>query len=165
MYPSRHIFFGLCFTILLHLLFPVVSLFELSLFFLSSFLIDTDHYLYYVIKKRDLRLNRAYKWFVSKRKKYLVLSVDNRKKYYSSFCFFHGIESILFFVLLGIFFNKFFLFIAFGMLLHLILDLYEAIFVVKSRIDKISIIYDYFKLKSLNPLWTNHLIIVQFFTP
>jgi len=148
MLVKKHIAYGLVFSIILFAIFPWISLIGMLLIFLSSFLIDTDHYIYAVIKDKHWNLKKSIKHFMDNRKKYFEMLPEKRKNYYSAWCFFHGIETLIVLYILGMFVSKYFMFVLLGVLFHLFLDLIEQI-QVKARIDKISIIYDYFKFKKL----------------
>ena len=69
MLPKVHIIVGGIISILLYLLFPITIL-EVSLIFLSSFLIDFDHYLLYVVNKKDFSLKKSFRWFIDNQKKF-----------------------------------------------------------------------------------------------
>jgi len=142
MLPKTHIFFGLIFFLLLYFVFHV-SLINSVIFFLSSFLIDVDHYIYYVLKKKDLSLKRAYKWFLKLDKKYHSMPEEKRKNYYYAFCIFHGLEPLIIISSLAFLFHLTFLFfISLGFLFHLSLDFISIIskkdnpFVISSLIYK-----------------------------
>jgi hypothetical protein len=147
MYPKYHIFFGLILSAVLFLIFPnYIGLIGAGIIFFSSFLIDVDHYIYYVIKNKSLSLKKAFNYFSNARDKMLKFTFEKRKNYYSGFCFFHGIEWLIILFVLGIFLSKYFLFIGIGFLLHLSLDWIEE-YNKSPRMDKISVIYDFFKFK------------------
>ena len=110
MLVSKHIFFGLIFVGFLYLIFPQIELIELSIIFLSSILIDVDHYFYYVYKKKNWNLKRAHKWHINEFKKFLSLSWKQRNKTPTRFSLLHGIETLLFVFLLS-FINQYFLFV------------------------------------------------------
>jgi hypothetical protein len=151
MLPKHHIFLGFIFSIFLYLIFPNISLIGTIIIFFSSFLIDVDHYLYYVFKKRDLSLQKAYKWYISKKRKLLSLSRQKRSKIRGTFLFLHGIEPLLILFLLEIFLSKYFFYILIGFAFHLLLDIiYQIKF--QDRIDRISIIYDTLKFRELKIL-------------
>ena len=103
MLPKYHIVFGFIFAFILWIIFPSLGLLGFLIIFFSSFLIDVDHYLYYVFIKKDLSLRNAHKWFIKKRKETLSLSKKQRKNLSTSFLFFHKIEFLLFVFILGIF--------------------------------------------------------------
>lgn len=79
------------------------------------------------------------------------MSSKQRTKVYSGWCFLHGIEILIILFLLGIFISKYFFLIFIGVTFHFFLDLIEEIY-FGWRIDKISVIYDYFKFKKLKLL-------------
>jgi len=111
MYPSRHVFFGAIFCLVILLIFPDISFFYLSLIFFSSFLIDFDHFLAGAYKKKTLNFFAIYKFYTKKdflgSEKHLHI--------------FHTVEFLFLILFLGLFF-PFFLFIFIGMLFHSFLD-------------------------------------------
>lgn len=147
MYPKHHIIFGFIFSVILFLLFPQIEWVGFLLIFSSSILIDVDHYLYYVYKKKDLNLINAHKWFIEHEKKFFFLSRKERADFYSAFSFLHGIEILLFLLLLSIF-SKYFFFIFIGFAFHLLLDIVDQT-TCHDRIDKFSLISDFLKFKKL----------------
>lgn len=151
MYPKQHILFGMVFAIILISIFPKIGFTGFVIVFLSSVLIDVDHYLYYIYKKKDFNLNKAIKWFTKEEKYFSSLSRGERNKFYMGFFFLHGIEVVLIILILAIFVSKYFLFIFLGISFHLLLDyLYQPLY--WDRIEKISLIYDYFNNKNLKLL-------------
>lgn len=111
MLPKAHILLGGIFSIISYLLFPITA-FQASLVFLSSVLIDVDHYIWYVQRKKDDSLKKAYIFFKALKK------LKKRKRIMMAF---HTIEFLIFVAVLSYFF-PFFLFILSGMLFHSILD-------------------------------------------
>ncbi len=149
MYPSKHIALGLIFSILLFFIYPWIGVISVSLIFLSSFLIDVDHYLYYVHKKKDWNFKRAYDWNIQMCKKFEDLPKEKRKDIYTIFCFLHGVEILAILFLLGTLISNYSFFIFLGVLFHLLLDIFQdAVFPI-GRIDKVSIIYDFLKFNKL----------------
>lgn len=148
MYPKQHIIFGIVFSLLLFIIYPQINLIGLSLLFFSSVLIDVDHYTYYVYKKKDWSLRRAYKWFMSNEKKFLSLPRKLRNNYYGGFFFLHGVEMLFILILLTMFVSKYFFFIFIGIFFHLLLDIVDEPR-YKDRIDKVSVIHDFLKFKKL----------------
>lgn len=134
MLPKYHILFGFLFSLILYLLFPFVGLLGFLTIFLSSFLIDIDHYLYYVFKKKDLNLKSAYYFFIKKPK-------INPAMY-----FLHGIEVLSILFILGLFLNNLFLFIFIGFVFHLFLDVIWMVY-FGFGLSKISLIWDLARLK------------------
>jgi hypothetical protein len=144
---SKHILLGFLFSILLYFIFPSISLLESFLIFLSSFLIDADHYLYYVYKKRDLSLRNAYRYFIKNKKKMLSLSRKERNKIYGGFVIFHGIEFLILLFLLSLI-SEYFLYILIGCAFHLFSDILSQK-IYWNRTDKLSLIYDFIKFRKL----------------
>ena len=148
MLPTKHFIFGLIFAGFLYFIFPKIGLVGFLIIIFSTFLIDVDHYLYYVYRKKDFSLRNAYKWFIKQKKKFLALPRKQRNKFQTGFCFLHGIEILIILFLLGIFISKYFYFILIGFAFHLVLDIiYQR--TIMDRLDRISIIYDFFKFKRL----------------
>lgn len=144
-----HLLFGILFTILLYFLFSsIISIFGLAIIFLSSFLIDVDHYLYYVFRKKDFSLKRAYKWYVKNTHKFCSLPLEKRNKFYIGIYIFHGIEFLIILFLLGTFVSQIFIFILVGFWFHLFMDLISEI-VLKQRIDKLSVIQNFVLMERL----------------
>jgi len=109
MLPKWHILFGAIFSLILFLFFRV-SLFYSIIVFLASVFIDIDHYFFYVKRKKDWNLKRAFKWYVALEK--------NHKPIMNIF---HNIEFLILILIISFFYNIFF-FILIGSLLHLIID-------------------------------------------
>ena len=151
MLVKYHIFIGFIFSIILFLIFHNITLIGAGIIFFSSFLIDFDHYIYYIIKKKDTNLINSINYFLRRRKDVKNMSIKERKKFYSGFCFLHGIEILIILFIAGIFISKYFLLIFIGFALHLALDIIEEVY-NNARVDKISIIYDWFKFKKLKQL-------------
>lgn len=120
MLPRWHIVLGAIFTIVLWLLVPTLSWQYLSLVFLSSFLIDFDHYLASVMKTNKWSLNESFKYhdkLIAREKKEITQGL--RKK--SDFHFFHTVEFHALIGILGFFISPLF-FIFLGMTFHSLLD-------------------------------------------
>ncbi|MAH03331.1 hypothetical protein CMI39_00925 [Candidatus Pacearchaeota archaeon] len=150
MYVQSHLALGLIFALILLAIFPQIGLIGFLLIFSSTVLIDVDHYIYYVYKKKDWKINNAYSWFIKKTKKFHTLSRTQRNKVYGGFCFLHGTEILLVLLLFTIF-SKYFLFIFIGFTFHLFLDITYSRFFM-DRIDRISLVHDFFKFKKLKHL-------------
>lgn len=136
MLPKSHIISGFVFSILIYFIFSITVLQAFLIFFASVF-IDFDHYLWFVIKKKDFSLKKAYKWFKEKKKKYLSLNLKERQEYKKTFLIFHGIEALLIVFLLA-YLNKLFLYVLIGMVFHLVLDYIEFISIKEPLYSKIS---------------------------
>ena len=151
MLPKYHIIIGFLVSVIIYFIFPEVTLIEASIVFLSSFLIDVDHYLYYVWKKKDWSLRRAYENLATNRKFILSLSPQKRAKYKVIIMIFHGVEFWLILSLL-IFVNKIFLFVLIGVMIHMILDFVEFYGIGIPFGLKSSVIYVYKTNKQKIPL-------------
>ena len=116
MLPKTHFFLALLFSILLYALGLATPLQALTVL-AAGVLIDVDHWLVYAIKKKDLSIKRAYRWFYQFYKK-------NVNKGF--LCIFHTIEAFILVALLSIKF-QFFLFVLIGMAFHNALDIAESI--------------------------------------
>ncbi len=147
MYPKQHFFFGVVFSLVLLILFPKITWMGALIVLASTVLIDVDHYFYYVYKKRNLNLKRAFEWYDQAKDKFFSLSREQRNKIPSRFYFLHGTEMLIF-LFIGIYLFPFFLFIFVGVAFHLLLDAVDQT-VYHDRVDKISLIYDFFKFKKL----------------
>jgi len=120
--PKYHAFFGFIFSAILFYTFPEIDLIAASVIFLSSVLIDVDHYLFYAFTKRDLNLKNAFGWFIEENKKFLKLSFKEKLKLTDQVpCIFHGIEALLILFLLS-YLSNIFLYIALGFIFHQVLD-------------------------------------------
>jgi len=147
MYPKQHLFLGLAFSLILFLLYPKIGLTGFFLIFLSSVLIDIDHYVYYVVKKKDFSLKNAYLWFINIDKKMAKMTKKQRNNFYIALCFLHGFELlIILFLLANI--SELFFFIFIGFSFHLLLDIAHQVN-YKERLDKVSLINDFFRFKKL----------------
>lgn len=120
MLPRYHILLGAIFTIVLYFLVPGVSLFYLGLVFLSSFLIDFDHYINAVKKNKSLSFGRSFEYYkdLGIREKKEINAGIRRK---SDFHLFHTIEFHALIGILGIFWIGFY-YVFIGMIFHSLLD-------------------------------------------
>jgi len=148
MHPKVHFIIGVLFIIILHFIFPQITFLSLLIILFSSVLIDGDHYIYYIIKKRNFNLFKCYRWYQNHFHKTINIPMSERKKIYTGFYLFHGIEMLIILFLLGTYVNQFFIFIFIGFSIHLFLDIVFEIY-FKHTIDKISIIYSYYRWKKL----------------
>ncbi len=134
MLPKNHIILGLFFSLIVFLIFPELGLGGFFIIWLSSFLIDVDHYLFYVWLKKDFHPLRAYNWFMKKHKTFHSLSKNDKiQKSKNTYipCIFHGIEAIIVLIILYLFmpfYNEIFLYILIGFLFHEFLDFVHIIF-------------------------------------
>ncbi len=122
MKPIFHILLGFLFSSILLLIFPQIGIIEAGLIFFSSVLIDIDHYFYYLYKKKDFSLSKAYKYWIKNREKWRKLKKKDYKKYKINPMPFHGFELLIILLILSLI-NPIFFWIFLGILLHLTLDL------------------------------------------
>ena len=124
MFPITHFIVSLILAILLY---PIYGLWSLSTF-IGGFLIDIDHYFYYVIEKRKLSLIKCYKDLTkeSVKNKKLFEKIKKRPLHinWDRLHIFHVWEFFVLAVLLS-FINKLFFISLLGMILHLSLDFLE----------------------------------------
>lgn len=151
MLPKTHFFIGLLVSILIYLLFPSIGIFSASVILLSSVLIDFDHYLYYVIKKKNFSLKKAYTWFFNHRKIFIKLTKKQKENFERTIIIFHGIECWILLLLL-MYFNKIFLFILLGVIIHMVLDFIELYLIQSPFHIKTSQIYVHIKNKNTKNL-------------
>lgn len=126
MFPRWHTLFGGIFTIILWFFVPSINWVYLVLLFLSSFLIDFDHYMASLIKTRRWRLKDSLEYH----KEMLAREKEDKRKGIkkkSDFHLFHTIEFHFLIGLLGIFFASFF-YIFIGMTFHSLLDVADLLF-------------------------------------
>jgi len=147
MFVSRHIILSLFFSSALFFIFPHFGLIAISIIFLSSILIDVDHYLYYVYSKKDISLKNAYDWFISKTKVYHSLSKEQKRNVKYPLFLFHGIEFLILIIALS-FFNKIFLYVLIGISFHYFLDFIDIIIHQHPLYVKMSFVYNYFRNKT-----------------
>jgi len=118
MLPKNHIIINL---ILCLILLIFIHPFYVLIIFLSSILIDIDHYLYYLFTKKRFSLKSAYNWYVIERQKFHDLSLKEKKKHRYFVFVFHGLESLTILLLLSLYVPILF-FILLGFVIHLMED-------------------------------------------
>jgi len=124
MLPSSHIFLGAITSFFIFIIFPQIGWLAFLIIFLSSVLIDFDHYLYYVVKKKDFSLMNAYAWFIKNRDIWMALSKKEKEKFQQGIIIFHGIECWILLILLTLI-SRWFLFVLIGVLVHMVFDFIE----------------------------------------
>jgi hypothetical protein len=121
MLPKWHIGMGLVFSFLFKIFFPETSLINLSLIFLSSFLIDFDHYMVAAINTKNISLFNALEYY---RKKCLEWDKRIAKNIFEKgdFHVFHTVEFHILILILSFYFNPL-LYVFIGMVFHSLCDL------------------------------------------
>jgi len=127
MLPRTHILFGAIFTLIVGYVYPGISWFYLVLLFLSSFLIDFDHYIVAANRTKSFSLFRALHYFrvYCEREKRDIAKGIKKKGH---FMVFHTFEFHIIVLLLGLFIWKGFLFVFIGMAFHSILDIIYMVY-------------------------------------
>lgn len=132
MLPRWHIFLGAIFTATIWIFAPEIKFIYLSLVFLSSFLIDFDHYLVAILNTNKLSIRNSLKYFeclAEKERK----EKQNTKREKKHFYIFHTLEFHIFVLLLSLVRIEFF-YIFLGMIFHSLLDV--AWMIKKDRLYK-----------------------------
>ena len=127
MLPKWHILSGFISSYIIYW-FTSLTIFQASLIFLSSVLIDFDHYLWYRFKKRDWNLKNAYIYLKRHRKIYKPLMLLHTIE-------FHILIALLIFVWQGFFY------VLVGMLFHSIFDLIDLIYTKRLYLREFSLIH------------------------
>ena len=125
MIPRWHIVLGLIFTAIVYFSVPGIEWYFLLLIFLSSFLIDFDHYVASVIKTGNIGLFKSFEYH---RKMQKVEKKENEKgiRQRGDFHLFHTIEFHALIGLLGLFWVGF-VYIFIGMVFHSLIDVISLI--------------------------------------
>src|SRR3989344_9073734 len=154
MLPKYHIVFGAIVTVAIYFIFPITIL-QSAIIFLTSFLIDVDHYLYYIFVKKDFSSKNAVKWFTEKRNIWMTLNYEQRKYYKYTPLIFHGIEFWFIIIILAQIYNIFYFILA-GIAIHMLLDYIEFIFITKTplypKTSQIMVLLKNKRKKVFNPL-------------
>ena len=148
MLPKIHFISGIFFVVLISLFFPKITLLELAIIFLSGILIDADHMIYYSLRTKNFNLKKALKWYKSHLTETLSLPMEGRRKRYTGFYIFHGIEMLVLLLFISIFISRISLFVFLGFFFHMLLDVPHE-FVIKRTVHKFSLIYSYSQFKKL----------------
>lgn len=120
MLPRWHVVFGALASAILYFAGAERNILFLGLFFLSSFLIDFDHYLASVLKMGKWRLRDSFEYH----RKMQKVEEDEKKRGIrrkGDFHIFHTIEFHFLVLILGFFWSGF-LYVFLGMLFHSMLD-------------------------------------------
>lgn len=125
MLPRWHIIIGAIFTILIWIATPQINFLYILLLFLSTFLIDFDHYLCSALKTKKLGLFHSFEYHKEMQKK------QNRDKAKGirergDFHLFHTVEFHILVGLLGFLWIEFF-YVFLGMIFHSLLDVYSLL--------------------------------------
>ena len=128
MLPRYHVLYGAIFTLLFWIMVPEIPLLYLTILFLSSFLIDFDHYVVASYRNNHAGLGKAFEYH---KKDEMKAEREYKRgiKRRGDFHLFHTIEFHLLIGLIGMFYALFF-YIFIGMVFHSLLDVFDML---KSR--------------------------------
>ncbi len=120
MYPKWHIILGAIFTLVLWAFFPGTEWYFMLVLFLSSFLIDFDHYMTFVWKKGSWSLSEAIDYCMKQKE---IMIAEQRRGIFvkGDFHLFHTIEFHAFVLALG-FVYPVFMYVFAGMIFHSLSD-------------------------------------------
>src|SRR3989338_4978773 len=126
MLPRWHILLGFIFSLIIWIIFPETSYFYIALVFLSSFIIDFDHYCNAVLKTGKLGLFRAFDYHKDICREYDKEIKKKGRIRERDLQVFHTVEFNLLLAVLGFLWSGFW-YILLGILFHIFLDLiYQA---------------------------------------
>lgn len=121
MNPKWHILYGAIFSVLIYYLFKATPL-QVSIIFLSSVLIDLDHYARYFLIKKDLNPKSFWNWSMKGTNDWLNLTTEQRfSEYKLPIYIFHGIEFWLILAISSYFFPVL-IWALIGISFHMVLD-------------------------------------------
>jgi hypothetical protein len=120
-----HILFGFVISYILVYFFNF-TIFAGLIIFLSSWLIDGDHYLWYAFEMKDWNPFHGIKWYLNSIPTWFKLPLKEREKFKRGVFIFHG---ILFWLILGAlsFLHPIFLWVLIGVAIHMAADLPDLI--------------------------------------
>ncbi len=146
MLPKWHLLFGFVFAYILIYFFQF-SLLAGTIVFLSSILIDIDHYLRYVYLEKDLSPIKFWNWSMQRKKRWEKLSKKEKSKYKYPQFFLHGIEFWVIIFLLS-FNHQIFLWMLIGIIFHMFFDISDLIYKKIPSHVKLSQVYNYITNKT-----------------
>lgn len=141
MLPRWHILLGGIVSLVIWLVFPSIGMYAWVVF-LSSFLIDVDHYMEYVVRQKDISLINALRYYHYKLKYFKKLHRRHWKKYKEHYIIFHTIESWIVLAFLGMI-NPIFWFVLLGFGIHMFFDYIAMLSYRVILVSKISLIATY----------------------
>jgi len=139
MLPKYHIIFSAIIILFLYSLFPLTP-WQIAIIFLSSFIVDVDHYFYGIFKLKTFNLFEIKKWFMKNRSIWREMNPKQKRKYKLSIIIFHGVEFWVLLLILAQFYKPVY-FVLIGIFIHFFQDLIEMIQIQHPIYHKISFIY------------------------
>jgi len=126
MLPRYHILLGAIFTLIIWFFAPNINKVYIALIFLSTVLIDFDHYIDSLIKNKKISLFHAFHYHKKLKKiEYAEKARGLRRK--GPFHILHTVESHILVAILGFFWVPFF-YIFMGMVFHSLVDLADSLY-------------------------------------
>lgn len=138
MKPTFHFIVSLPLIAILYPFFGIKSF----LILIGSFLIDLDHYLWYMYNSKDYNPIKSYKWFVK------VLKQNKFSQQRRCVIVFHTIEFLILITILS-FYSETALLILIGLLYHYIFDTINVLFIAKDTFAIYSVIWWFIKYRKI----------------
>lgn len=110
-----HTLFAFLFSIILY---PFIGMYSIIVF-LSGFIVDIDHYFYYLLRKNDFSFVNALLYFTPGSRVF--------EEHRDTLHIFHTWEIWILIGILGFVFHKIFFFVLIGVLFHMFLDFIDLI--------------------------------------
>ena len=116
------------------------SIFAGVIIFISSWIIDGDHYLWYAFEMKDWNPIHAIKWYLTSIPTWFKMPSKEREKFKRGVFIFHG---LLFWIILAAlsFIHPIFFWVLIGVTIHIILDLIDFHFRGEPLYNKFSPFY------------------------
>ena len=134
-----HILFGFVISYIL-VKFIGLSLFAGLIIFLSSWMIDIDHYFWYAFETKKLNPKNAINWYIKSTAKWDKLSAKEKSEFKKGIYIFHYISFWIILIILTFFYN-FAIWILAGVIIHISADWSNMILKGDSIYSKLSHIY------------------------
>ena len=134
-----------------HILFSFVASYILIYFFnfsllagliifISSWIIDGDHYFWYAIEAKDWKPMNAIRWYKKSIPKWFSLTLKEREEFKRGVFICHGLTFWIVLIALS-FVHQFFLWILIGVAIHMIMDLVDLYLKKEPLYNKIFPLY------------------------
>lgn len=104
--------------------------------FLSSWLIDIDHYFWYATEAKDKNPINAIKWYMESIPKWFRMTPNERNEFKRGIFVFHGLFFIILLILLSLYY-QFFFWVFIGVIIHMVADWINLIYLKEPLYNKI----------------------------
>lgn len=131
-----HVLFGFVASYLLVYFFHF-SFLSGAIIFLSSFMIDFDHYLWYGFLMGDWDPKNAINWGLKVEKKWAATPLIERKKFQRGIFVFHSLFFWIILALLSFYLHTFFLWVLIGVMIHMVADFSDLLYKKEPLYNKI----------------------------